>query len=212
MAALVSVVDNSPRLAIVWLLVAQLIDGIDGPIARKWMSGAKVPRFDGYILDLVIDYVTCVLVPAFFMYQFKIVPHNAIGMASLSLMLGSSAMWFSRTQLETEDHWFLGFPCAWNMVIPTLYLVSSRVDVNVVIVCAFALLSITDIQFPHVMKAKFLRPFNIAFMVLWVIFMLINTYLSPDAVLAMRLTMLIGPAWFTAAVYAKSLQGNNRAD
>ena len=73
MAALVAVLDKSPTAAVVWMMIAVLIDGIDGPIARRWMSNSELPRFDGYILDLVIDYVTCVVVPAAFMWQFEIV-------------------------------------------------------------------------------------------------------------------------------------------
>jgi len=70
MAALVAVLDGSARLAIVWLLVAQLIDGIDGPLARRLLPDDDDPEYDGYVLDLVIDFVTCVLVPAAFLWQF----------------------------------------------------------------------------------------------------------------------------------------------
>ena len=55
MAALVAVLDGSARLAIVWLILAQLIDGIDGPLARRLLPEEATTKFDGYILDLVID-------------------------------------------------------------------------------------------------------------------------------------------------------------
>lgn len=204
MAALVSVVDNSPRLAIVWLLVAQVIDGIDGPIARRWMSSPTIPRYDGYILDLVIDYVTCVLVPAFFLYRFEVLPHNAVGMFALAAVLGTSAMWFSRTSIETDDHWFKGFPAAWNMIVPTLYLVSHRTDINAVIVLVLCAMSMSDIEFPHVMKAKRFRPFTLIAMVLWCGAMLFDVYREPDVPEVGKWALLIGPAWLGFVVVMRS--------
>lgn len=209
MAALVSVVDNSPRVAIVWLLVAQVIDGIDGPIARRWLSDTAKPKYDGYILDLVIDYVTCVLVPAFFMYQFNVVPHNAIGMCAVAAVLGCSALWFSRTTIENDEHWFLGFPASWNMVIPTLFIVSPRTDINVLICVGLSILSLTDVQFPHVLKVKYFRRCTMTAMTLWSLLMILNSYMLPDVNEALKYSMLIGPTWLCFVVVSRLLTNRN---
>lgn len=209
MAALVSVVDNSPRVAIVWLLVAQVIDGIDGPIARRWLSDTAKPKYDGYILDLVIDYVTCVLVPAFFMYQFNVVPHNAIGMCAVAAVLGCSALWFSRTIIENDEHWFLGFPASWNMVIPTLFIVSPRTDINVLICVGLSILSLTDVQFPHVLKVKYFRRCTMTAMTLWSLLMILNSYMLPDVNEALKYSMLIGPTWLCFVVVSRLLTNRN---
>lgn len=209
MAALVSVVDNSPRVAIVWLLVAQVIDGIDGPIARRWLSDTAKPKYDGYILDLVIDYVTCVLVPAFFMYQFNVVPHNAIGMCAVAAVLGCSALWFSRTTIENDEHWFLGFPASWNMVIPTLFIVSPRTDINVLICVCLSILSLTDVQFPHVLKVKYFRRCTMTAMTLWSLLMILNSYMLPDVNEALKYSMLIGPTWLCFVVVSRLLTNRN---
>lgn len=203
MAALVSVVDDSPRLAIVWLLVAQVIDGIDGPIARRWMSDYSKPKYDGYILDLVIDYVTCVLVPAFFMYRFNVVPHNAVGMCAVAAVLGCSALWFSRTTIETEEHWFLGFPASWNMVIPTIFLVSPRTDINVLICVGLSMLSLTDVQFPHVLKVKYFRRCTMTAMTVWSALMVLNSYMLPNINTVAKYAMLVGPAWLAFVVISR---------
>ncbi len=205
MAALVSVVDNSPRLAIVWLLIAQVIDGIDGPIARRWLSDTTKPKYDGYILDLVIDYVTCVLVPAFFMYRFNVVPHNAIGMCAVAAVLGCSALWFSRTTIETDEYWFLGFPASWNMVIPTLFIVSPRTDVNVLICIGLSALSLTDVQFPHVLKVKTFRRCTMTAMILWSLLMIMNSYMLPDTNVVAKYGMLVGPVWLGFVVVFRIL-------
>ena len=68
---------------------------------------ARVPRIDGFMLDLIIDYVTCVIVPACFMYEFKVVPQNNFGIAVLCVMVFTSAIWFARKDMMTDDNWFL---------------------------------------------------------------------------------------------------------
>jgi hypothetical protein len=48
----------------VWLGAALFIDGIDGPIARRYRVRERLPKWDGAALDFVIDYTTYVFVPA----------------------------------------------------------------------------------------------------------------------------------------------------
>src|ERR1700704_3791892 len=48
-----------------WLGVALLIDGIDGPIARRLDVVRVQPNWSGEVLDLVVDFVTYVFVPAY---------------------------------------------------------------------------------------------------------------------------------------------------
>ena len=49
----------------VLLGVALFVDGIDGMFARQLDVPARLPRWSGDVLDLVVDFVTYVLVPAF---------------------------------------------------------------------------------------------------------------------------------------------------
>ena len=102
-----------------------VLDGIDGPAARAWKVCDHVPRIDGYTLDLIVDFVTCIVIPVIFLHQFDMLPDGA------SLYIGAfvlfmSALWMSRTDQMTHDHWFNGFPCEWNMIVPTLYLLRTN--------------------------------------------------------------------------------------
>src|SRR6201992_1954831 len=47
-----------------WLGAALVIDGIDGPLARKFNVVRLQPNWSGEVLDLVVDFVTYVFVPA----------------------------------------------------------------------------------------------------------------------------------------------------
>ena len=74
MLALQAVLDGKPKSAMIWLLATQLIDGVDGPMARAVDIKERVPQIDGYVLDLVIDFVTCVVIPAAFLHRFHLLP------------------------------------------------------------------------------------------------------------------------------------------
>ncbi|MEI8321777.1 MAG: CDP-alcohol phosphatidyltransferase family protein [Actinomycetes bacterium] len=193
MAALVAVLDKAPTSAVVWLIVALIIDGVDGPIARKWLSESDVPRFDGYILDLVIDYVTCVIVPAAFMWQFGVVSHGNLGKIAVASVIGSSALWFSQTDIETSDHYFRGFPAAWNMIIPTLWLLDAGAGVNIFLTLMLSILTLSNIEFAHTIKVARLRTLNILSMTAWVISLLVMSFQSGEVNIAEKLILLIGP-------------------
>ncbi len=168
MLALRDVLVDRPGPAVIWLLVTLLIDGVDGPIARALEVEKRVPGLDGFLLDLIIDYVTCVIVPACFMYQFGVVPQNNFGIAVLCLLVFTSAIWFARKDMMTEDNWFRGFPAAWNVVGPLLFLLEARQSVGAAITIVLSILCLSNMPYPHIARARFLRPFTIVGAVAWI--------------------------------------------
>ena len=50
--ALDAVIRNAIRDALLWLLVALVVDGVDGTLARRLRVAERVPRIDGAALDL----------------------------------------------------------------------------------------------------------------------------------------------------------------
>ena len=137
-----SVIENHARAAILWLVGALLLDGVDGPIARKLEVQARIPTLNGNSLDLIIDYFTCTIVPVAFLYQFFNLPDNTVGPIGFAILF-VSALWMARTDQETADGWFNGFPAEWNMIIPTLYLIRADPWVNVVVCVIFCGLTLS---------------------------------------------------------------------
>lgn len=158
--------EHRPRFALLWLLVAQVIDGIDGPLARKFKVREHLPTIDGRILDLVIDYMTCVVVPVLFALRFHVWPaHGELIVASL--VLTTSVLWFSRTDIETNDIWFRGFPTAWNLVIIFFWILGTSPHTNLIISLLFVALTLTpQIKFFHMLSSPQLRKVTIPFTVL----------------------------------------------
>jgi phosphatidylcholine synthase len=206
MLALRDVLTNHPDRAILWLLITLLIDGVDGPIARALMVSERVPRIDGFTLDLIIDYVACVIVPACFMYEFKVVPQDNFGIGVLCALVFTSAIWFARKDMMGDDYWFRGFPAAWNLVAPVMFLMQARTVVGAIITLVLSVLSLTNVPFPHIMRAKFLRPLTTVFTVIWIGGMIFGTFTYPDHPYIVRPLLYAGSAYFVVLAILKMVK------
>src|SRR5205085_205485 len=65
LAALVYAVRGQWAAMFLCLGVALIVDGVDGTIARQLKVKELLPRWSGDVLDLVVDFVTYVFVPAY---------------------------------------------------------------------------------------------------------------------------------------------------
>ena len=74
MLAMLAAVDGKWSLMFLWLVVAFAVDGIDGPLARKYEVKKYAGEFDGVLLDLIIDYLTYVFIPAFALFKSGLLP------------------------------------------------------------------------------------------------------------------------------------------
>src|SRR5687768_14558364 len=72
--ALVAATQGNWRLMFGWLGIALIVDGIDGPLARKVDTKKNAANWDGVILDLVIDYLTYVFIPAYALIYAPLLP------------------------------------------------------------------------------------------------------------------------------------------
>ena len=98
-----------------WLGLALVIDGIDGSFARLTRVEERLPRFSGERLDLVVDYVTYVFVPALALVRAGYIDGPA-GLALAAAILLSSLFHFSDLASKADDYSFVGFPAIWNIV------------------------------------------------------------------------------------------------
>jgi len=191
---LVAVIDGHAKAALLWLIAAQVLDGVDGPVARVYDVKRNLPKVDGYILDLVVDYVTCVVVPVAFLWRFAMLP-GGIDVPLCALVLFTSALWFSRTDMETDDHWFRGFPAVWNVVVPSLFLLNTHVWVNATVVAFFCLITMTDLPFVHPVRVLAHRATTMTVTVVWLTVMTLMTIVLPEAPLAGKVVLIAAPIY-----------------
>ncbi len=149
-----------------WLGLALLVDGIDGPIARKVRVKEVLPNWSGDTLDNIIDYVTYVLLPAFALYQSGMIGEPWSFVAA-GLIVVSSAIYYADMGMKTDEYFFSGFPVVWNMLIFTLFVIDASATTALVAVLASVILTFLPIHFLHPVRVKRLRPLNLAVFLLW---------------------------------------------
>ncbi|MCV3764113.1 phosphatidylcholine synthase [Rhizobium sp. TRM95796] len=149
-----------------WLGLALLVDGIDGPIARKVRVKEVLPNWSGDTLDNIIDYVTYVLLPAFALYQSHMIGEPWSFVAA-GLIVVSSAIYYADTGMKTDEYFFSGFPVVWNMVIFTLFVIDASEAVAFSVVIISVILTFFPIHFLHPVRVKRLRPLNLAVFLIW---------------------------------------------
>ena len=164
--ALVAAIEKHWPQMFGWLAVALFVDGIDGVLARKLRAAETLPRFSGDILDLVVDYLGYVLVPALAIATGAILPPS-LEMPAAAAILISSAIYFADRQMKTENWYFRGFPAVWNLVAFYLFLLRPDPRVALAIVVAFVALTFLPVLFIHPLRVKRLRPLNITLASIW---------------------------------------------
>ncbi|MEZ5811518.1 MAG: phosphatidylcholine/phosphatidylserine synthase [Rhizobiaceae bacterium] len=149
-----------------WLGLALLVDGIDGPIARRLHVKRVLPTWSGDMLDNIIDYVTYVLLPAFALYQRGFMGEG-LSFLSAAIIVVSSAIYYADTGMKTEENFFKGFPVVWNMVVFTLFVIEPGEYLSFSVVVIAAILSFTPVHFLHPVRVIRLRPLNLGLFLLW---------------------------------------------
>jgi phosphatidylcholine synthase len=104
-----------------WLGVALVIDAIDGPIARRLDVARLQPNWSGDILDLVVDFLTYVFVPAYAITASGLLLPLAAPLLGAGIAV-SGALYFSDRRMKAEDNHFRGFPGLWNIAAFYLFL------------------------------------------------------------------------------------------
>ena len=120
MLAMLAASEAKWSLMFLWLIVAFGVDGIDGALARKYDVKKNAPRFDGVLLDLIIDYLTYVFIPAFALFKSGLLP-GWTGWFAIFIITFASAMYFCDSNMKTKDNSFHGFPGCWNMLVLVLF-------------------------------------------------------------------------------------------
>jgi phosphatidylcholine synthase len=104
-----------------WLGAALVIDGVDGPMARRLDVVNLQPNWSGEVLDLVVDFVTYVFVPAYAIAASGMLWPLAAPLLGVGIAV-SGALYFADRRMKSDDNHFRGFPGLWNMAAFYLFL------------------------------------------------------------------------------------------
>jgi phosphatidylcholine synthase len=184
-----AVLDQHWTATFIWLGVALLVDGIDGPIARRYRVRERLPKWDGAALDFVIDYTTYVFVPAIIVARALQLP-PVLGAICGVIVAVSGALYFADTRMKRPDNSFRGFPAVWNMPVFVLYAFMPPAIVTVVSVVALAILTFVPVNFVHPLRVVRWRFPTLIAIAVWVAFGLWILAADFDVSLWVKLVLL----------------------
>ncbi|HEX2257423.1 MAG TPA: CDP-alcohol phosphatidyltransferase family protein [Afifellaceae bacterium] len=166
--AALAIVAGDWRGAFVWLGIAALLDGVDGPLARRLRIAERLPRWDGAALDNVVDYTTYVFLPALILAL-------GCGLSGASAILAggvvsvTGALYLADTRMKQPDNSFRGFPAAWNMAVFVLFAFQPPPALTVAVILALAALTFAPVAFVHPLRVVRWRPVTLAICAAWLL-------------------------------------------
>lgn len=169
MLAMLAAVEGKWDLMFLWLVVALFVDGIDGPLARRYHVKTMWPTYDGVLLDLIIDYLTYVFIPAYALFKSGLLSGWTGWLAIIAITYGS-VIYFCDTRMKTKDYSFAGFPACWNMFVLAMFALKPGEGVILAFVIALTIAMFTNLKFVHPTRTQRWRELTLPVSVAWTFF------------------------------------------
>ncbi len=139
-----------------WLGLALVVDALDGPIARRFDVVRLQPNWSGEVLDLVVDFVTYVFVPAFAITAGGLLLQTTAPLLGAGIVV-SGALYFADRRMKTDDNHFRGFPALWNAAAFYLFLLRPPHWLASLMVAALIVLTFVPFNVMHPVRVVRLR-------------------------------------------------------
>lgn len=155
--------------------LALIVDGVDGPLARRLNVPERLPRWSGAVLDLVVDYLTYVFVPAYALTMSGMMPLPLAAACGVVIVV-TGALYFADGAMKMDDHYFRGFPALWNVAVFYLFVLAPPSLVIALVVVVLAVLTFVPVPFLHPMRVVRWRPLTLAATALWAVLAIVTVY------------------------------------
>ncbi len=169
MLAMLAAVEEKWSLMFLWLVVALFVDGIDGPLARRYQVKTNWPIYDGVLMDLIVDYLTYVFIPAYALFKSGLLP-GWTGWLAIIAITYASVIYFADTRMKTKDNSFSGFPACWNMVVLVLFALKPGYWVTLAVVLVLAVAMFFPLKFIHPTRTRRWRALSLPVALGWTVF------------------------------------------
>jgi len=118
------------------------------------------------LLDLIIDYLTYVFIPAYALFASGLLP-GWTGWFAIIVITYASALYFADTRMKTKDNSFSGFPGCWNMVVLVLFALQPSFWISLALVTVLAIAMFLPIKFVHPVRTQRWRIVTLPMAILW---------------------------------------------
>jgi len=151
-----------------WLGLALVVDALDGPIARRLDVMRVLPNWSGDVLDLVVDFVTYVFVPAYAITASGLLPPLAAPLLGGGIAV-SGALYFADRRMKSADNHFRGFPGLWNVGAFYLFLLHPPPAVSSLGVVVLIVSTFLPFHVIHPMRVVRLRWLTLSLIAVWAV-------------------------------------------
>ena len=147
-------------------LVALVVDALDGPLARRLDVVRVQPNWSGEVLDLVVDFVTYVFVPAYAITASGLLMPIAAPILGAGVAI-SGALYFADRRMKTSDNHFRGFPALWNAAAFYLFLLHLPAALSSLAVAVLIALTFVPFNVVHPVRVVRLRTLTLSLIGVW---------------------------------------------
>ncbi len=200
--SILAINEKDWRMAMIWLVVALIIDGVDGTFARMFRVKEVLPNVDGKTIDYVIDFATYAIIPAYFFYSAGLVAEEWL-LPCTAMILLVSALYYGKDGMVSEDNYFIGFPVMWNMVVFYFVFVWPVIPtVNLVLVIIFCILHFIPIKFVYPSQTARFFHLTLANTALFFVMLILTIYYYPEKKLWLTVLAYVCVAYYALmAIY-----------
>jgi phosphatidylcholine synthase len=156
-----------------WLGLALVIDALDGPIARRLDVARVQPDWSGDVLDLVVDFVTYVFVPAYAITASGLLLPVAAPILGACIVV-SAALYFADRRMKTADNHFRGFPALWNAAAFYLFLLHLPPALSSLAVAVLIVLTFVPFHVLHPVRVARWRGLTLSLMGVWAVLAIVT--------------------------------------
>ncbi|WP_235984938.1 CDP-alcohol phosphatidyltransferase family protein [Actinomyces trachealis] len=205
--ALLALYNGSLKLMWLWLIVALVVDGVDGTLARRVRIKEAVPWFDGSVTDIIIDYLTWTFIPGVFMYLYLPLGPKPLAGVLVLVALVSSLFCYANEGEKSADNYFVGFPAAWNVVAVMMWVLHTPALANIICTVVLAILTLVPTHYAHPMRVVKRRSLLIVLVLAWIAGTVWLLAVYPSQPLPAMLLSVVCGGWFLAIGVLRTLQG-----
>jgi phosphatidylcholine synthase len=137
-------------------------------MARRLDVVRLQPDWSGEVLDLVVDFVTYVFVPAYAIAESGLLLPLAAPLLGAGIAV-SGALYFADRRMKSDDNHFRGFPGLWNVAAFYLFLLQWPPVTSSLAVLALIFATFLPFHVLHPVRVERLRWLTLSLIALWAV-------------------------------------------
>jgi phosphatidylcholine synthase len=137
-------------------------------MARRLDVVRLQPNWSGDILDLVVDFVTYVFVPAYAITSSRLLMPVAAPILGIGIAM-SGALYFADRRMKSADNHFRGFPGLWNFAAFYLFLLHWPPALSSLAMLLLIVATFLPFQVVHPVRVVRLRRLTLTLMAVWAV-------------------------------------------